>query len=430
MAQGGQDALTTAGDDGRVGVYLHLPYCDRICPYCDFAVVEARSLEPDVEARYVADLLRELEARAPAFGARPLASVYFGGGTPSLFRPESIAALLDSVRAAFPESAASSGSTRQGADGPGAPAGNTRDDEVEITLELNPSTVELARLPGFRAAGVNRLSVGVQSFDDGLLKRLGRAHRADVATSTLAVARAAGFPELSLDLIFAAPGQGAADLDRDLDRVIDFAPEHVSTYELTWEPATPFGRALADGRMREADEDLAAAMIEQVEERLEAAGYARYEISSYARPGRRARHNARYWQRRPVLGLGMGAHSTEPRRAAAPHGARRANPRTLADWRAALDRDPAAAGEEERLDPETARGEAIFLGLRQREGVDAAAFAAEFGAGPRHFFAPEIAGLVDRGWLLEAASGDLRLTPSGRLVADSVAAEFVRAAVD
>jgi len=394
------------GDDGRVGVYLHLPWCERVCPYCDFAVLAARPLEPEVEARYVERLRVELSARAPDFAGRPLASVYFGGGTPALFAPDSIARLIEAVQAAFP------------GDVPGAAP-------PEITLELNPSTVERARLPGFRAAGVNRLSIGVQSFDDRILKRLGRAHRAAVAWETLEAARAAGFDDLSVDLIFAVPGQTEADLDRDLVRVIDFAPEHVSTYELTFEPETPFGRAVADGRLAPPDEELAARMIEQVEGRLEGAGYARYEISSYARPGRRARHNARYWQRQAVLGLGMGAHSTEARSATLPHGARRANPRTLAAWEAAIERDPAGAGEEERLGAATARGEAVFLGLRQVEGLSASAFAAEFGATPRAFYAAEIDRLVASGWLLEASPGDLRLSPAGRLVADDVAAAFV-----
>ncbi len=391
------------GDDGQVGVYLHLPWCERVCPYCDFAVLAARPLEPEVEARYVENLRAELSARAPAFTGRPLASLYFGGGTPALFAPASIERLVEAVAAAFPPAAA-------------AP---------EITLELNPSTVERARLPEFRAAGVNRLSIGVQSFDDRILKRLGRAHRAAVAEETLAAARAAGFDDLSLDLIFAVPDQAEADLDRDLDRVIDFAPEHVSTYELTFEPETPFGRAAADGRLSPPDEDLAARMIEQVEDRLEGAGYARYEISSYARPGRRARHNARYWQRQAVLGLGLGAHSTEARSEALPHGARRANPRSLAAWQAAIDCDPARAGEEERLDAATARGEAVFLGLRQLEGVSAGAFGEEFGGAPRDFYAAEIDRLVAAGWLLEAPTGDLRLSRSGRLLADDVAAAFV-----
>ncbi len=415
MAEPGQAEANTApvgGDDGRVGVYLHLPWCERVCPYCDFAVLAARPLESAVEDRYVEHLLTELSARAPAFAARPLASIYFGGGTPALFRPASIVRLVEAVRRAFPSAS------------PGSAAG-VPDEAPEITLELNPSTVERERLPDFRAAGVNRLSIGVQSFDDRLLKRLGRAHRASVADATLDAAREAGFEDLSLDLIFAEPDQTPAALERDLDKVIAFGPEHVSTYELTFEPATPFGRAVADGRMTPPDEDLAAAMIEQVEGRLEAAGYARYEISSYARPGRRARHNARYWQRQAVLGLGMGAHSTEARCATRPHGARRANPRELADWEAAIARNPAAAGEEETLDPATARGEAVFLGLRQVEGLSAAAFAEEFTAPPRAFFDAEIDRLVGMGWLVEGAGGDLRLSRAGRLVADDVAAEFV-----
>jgi len=399
-------------DDGRVGVYLHLPFCERICPYCDFAVVAARPLSRAVERRYVDALRRELEARRADFAGRRLASVYFGGGTPSLFLPDSIAELAASVRAAFPAA-------------PGEP-------EPETTLELNPSTVERDRLPGFRDAGINRLSIGIQSFQDAQLKRLGRAHRAAVARETLRAARAAGIGTLSLDLIFALPDQTLAVLDADLDALLEHRPEHVSTYELTFEPDTPFGRSLASGRMRRCDEDLAADMIEHVERRLETAGYQRYEISSYARDGFRSRHNARYWQRQPVLGLGMGAHSFEPRTRAHPHGSRRANPRALEDWLRAVDADPARAGSEERPSEATARGEAVFLALRQREGLSARRFAAEFGLRPRAFFDAEIETARARGWLEEGdpAPGDLRLTRLGRLVADSVASLFVEAFED
>jgi len=398
-----------AYDDGAVGVYLHLPYCERVCPYCDFAVIAARTIEPAVEARYVDGLLAELAGRQNDFAGRTLASIYFGGGTPALFEPASIERLCSAIRAAFPTAS--------------PPATGAQD--VEVTLELNPSTVERDRLPGFRAAGVNRLSIGVQSFDDAQLKRLGRAHRAPVIDETLAAARAAGFDNLSLDLIFAGPEQTRADLDRDLDRMIAFGPEHVSTYELTFEPETPFGRALASGQMQPCDEDQAAEMIEQIEARLLSAGYERYEISSYARPGRRARHNARYWQRQAVLGLGLGAHSTEARSADRPHGARRSNPRELEDWLGAVARNPARAGLYEALPVETARGEAVFLALRQPEGLSAARFEAEFGGSPRTFFEMPIRELCRRGWLVESVEGDLRLSAEGRLLADSVAAEFV-----
>ena len=395
-------------DDEAVGVYLHLPYCDRICPYCDFAVVAARPLVPAVEERYVAGLLAELAARRVDFPGRSLASVYFGGGTPSLFRPDSIRKLVDAVHAVFPDVDSSVG-------------------EIETTLELNPSTVERSRLPGFRDAGVNRLSIGIQSFDDALLKRLGRAHRAPVARETLDSARGAGFDNLSIDLIFAGPEQSERELEADLAELIDWAPEHVSTYELTFEPETPFGKALAAGRMTACDEDRAADMITQVEARLEGAGYERYEISSYAKPGRRAVHNARYWQRQAVLGLGMGAHSFEARMPGRPHGARRANPRTLGDWRAIVEAEPDRVHdiETELLSVATARGEAAFLALRQREGLDARMFEAEFGGAPRKFFDAEIAACIARGWLIESTDGDLRLSSEGRLLADSVAAEFV-----
>ena len=397
-------ASPDAVDDGALGVYVHVPFCERVCPYCDFAVVAARPLEPAREARYVAGLLAELAARQAHFAGRPLASLYFGGGTPALCDPASIATLVDAVHEAFPGAAG----------------------RVETTLELNPSTVERDRLPGFRDAGIDRLSIGVQSFDDAQLRRLGRAHRSEVVHSTLRSARAAGFDDVSLDLIFAAPEQSIADLDRDLDALIEFGPEHASTYELTFEPETPFGRALAKGRMPAPDEDLAADMIEHVEARLAAAGLERYEISSHARPGHRARHNARYWQRQAVLGLGVGAHSTEARTQDRPHGARRANPRDLATWAERVEAAPAAVGEQEDLSPATARGEAVFLGLRQREGLDAARFAQEFGAPPRAFFAAAIERLVSVGWLVESQhTGDLALSRAGRLMADSAAAEFV-----
>ncbi len=397
-------------DDGAVGVYLHLPFCERICPYCDFAVVAMPRLASQTEASYTAALLRELDARRSDFPDRRLASIYFGGGTPSLFSAASIREILAAIHDAFPSQDAGGSTT------------------IETTLELNPSTVERERLPDFRAAGINRLSIGVQSFDDGLLKRLGRAHRAAVAGTTLEAARAAGFDNLSIDLIFAGPGQSASDLDRDLEALLVWSPEHISTYELTFEPETPFGRALAAGKLDGCDEDLAADMTLQIESRLEAAGFGRYEISNYARgDALRSRHNARYWQRQAVLGIGVGAHSAEARSVGLPHGARRANPRSLPEWEARVALDPGAVGETETLTVAGSRGEAVFLALRQREGLSAAAFDAEFGGMPRDFYAREIDSMTRCGWLVEGgeSSGDLRLSDAGRLLADSVAAEFV-----
>jgi oxygen-independent coproporphyrinogen-3 oxidase len=294
---------------------------------------------------------------------------------------------------------------------------------AEVTLEVNPSTVERERLPAFRDAGVDRVSLGIQSFDDTTLRRLGRAHRAREGEAALAACRAAGFARLSLDLIAAAPGQDLAAWERELERAIAAAPDHVSVYELTLEPGTPFAIAAASGRLATADEDTAALMLERAEQRLGAAGYRRYEISSYARPGREALHNQRYWHRRPVLGLGMGAVSSDPGAPGRPHGARRTNPRALDAY---LD---VAAGrrtaEVEVLTPQAARGEAVFLALRTDTGLDAQRFAREFGALPRAFYGDEIDALCAQGLLGEGEGGRLQLTPRGRMLSDTVFAHFV-----
>jgi len=382
-----------------VGVYLHVPFCERVCPYCDFAVIAARTLSEAEEECYVAGLLAELARRRGDFAGCSLATIYFGGGTPSRLRPESVARLVAAVREAFP----------------GEPA--------EVTLEVNPSTLETGRLPGFRAAGVDRVSLGIQSFDDTTLRRLGRAHRAAAAERALHACREAGFARLSLDLIAAAPGQDEAGFERDLDAALGFAPDHLSVYELTFEPGTPFARAAADGRLAPCAEETAARMLECTESRLEAAGYRRYEISSYARPGAEARHNRRYWERRPVLGLGLSAVSSDPPGPGRPFGVRRHNPRSLEAWLAVV--AGREAPEVETIGPETARGEAVFLALRTAAGLDAAAFAREFDASPRRFYGPAIDRLAAQGLLLEAAGGDLRLTPRGRMLSDSVFQHFV-----
>ncbi len=400
--------------DSTVGVYVHVPFCSRVCPYCDFAVVPAPELlrgsggapRPfrDREMRYVDAILRELERRAASFAGRRLATIYFGGGTPSLFGADSLARIRAAIVARFPDSA-----------GP-----------VETTLEVNPSTVERDRLPAFRReAGIDRLSIGVQSFDDSLLKALGRAHRADECHLTLEAARAAGFDNISLDLLFAALHQTPQILQRDLELALAFGPEHISTYELVHEPRTPFGRAAAAGRLAACPEDTAADMLEQIESTLARAGFERYELTNFARPGRASRHNQRYWARLPVLALGVGAHSTDPPGPTRPHGARRANPRALDDWLGRVEGGQDAFESEEILDPRTARSEACFLSLRRSIGLRAAEFASEFAAPPRHFFASEIDRLVARGLLVEASSGDLALTARGRMLADDALSEFV-----
>ncbi len=412
--EGAQDADALARLRGEtVGVYVHVPFCERVCPYCDFAVEAVGGrIEAGLEDAYVGALLAELELRAEAFTGRRLTSVYFGGGTPALLRPDSVARLREAIFARF------------ALPGVGAQGGETR--AVEVTLEVNPSTLERGHLPAFRSeAGVTRLSVGVQSFDDSLLKALGRAHRADACHATLAAARDAGFDNVSIDLLFAALHQTRAMLEADLAHCRAFGPEHVSTYELVFEPGTPFGRAAESGKLAAYDVDAAAVLVDTLEAGLATIGVERYELTNFARRGFESVHNRRYWQRAPVLGLGVGAHSSDPHGPGQPHGARPANPRSRAVYLARVAAGGPVAGEIDVPDREAAIGEAFFLALRCRDGLSAAAFEAEFGAPPRALRGAAIADAVARGLLAESEAGDLTLTASGRRLADAVCAELL-----
>lgn len=387
-----------------IGLYVHVPFCDRVCPYCDFAVI-APAPTRQGEARYVKALLRELEARSARYKDRSLATLYFGGGTPSLMSPESIAQIVEAARSSFCSDAA--------------------DALEEITLEVNPSTLERARLPDFKAAGIDRLSLGIQSFNDRTLKHLGRAHRAQESWQTLEAARTAGFDNLSVDLIYAAPHQSFADFETDLGHLLDFAPEHCSAYELTIEAGTPFALADSRAQLGRTDEDTVARMYETLAARGEAAGLHRYEISNYARPGFEARHNARYWRREPVLGIGVGAFSSEPPTSDSPFGGRCGNTRVLGEYYARVEAGESAETMSESHSEAEARSEAIFLSLRRREGVDAAAFEAEFGVPLRALHGKAIDDLVSRELLIESPGGDVRLSAAGQLISDSVFGCFI-----
>lgn len=265
-----------------LALYVHLPWCLRKCPYCDFNSHGLREGDDLValEADYVDALIADLEASLPQVWGRRVVSIFFGGGTPSLFSPEALDRLLAGIRARLQVDA-----------------------DAEVTLEANPGTFEEARFAAFRALGINRLSLGIQSFDDAKLKALGRVH--DRAQAKAAVASAAAlFERFNLDLMFALPGQTLAELDADLATALSFGPSHLSAYHLTLEPNTLFARfppALPD-------DDLAADMQDRVIERLAEAGLGRYEVSAFARPGHRSRHNLNYWSFGDYLGIGAGAH--------------------------------------------------------------------------------------------------------------------------
>ena len=266
-----------------LALYVHLPWCLRKCPYCDFNSHEMKSgLAPDTAAAYLAALRADLEAALPLIWGRPVVSIFIGGGTPSLFNPEQIAELISDIRARLPLEAG-----------------------CEITLEANPGTFERERFSGFRQAGVTRLSVGVQSFDDAQLKTLGRVHSATQAREALAEA-ADAFETFNLDLMYALPGQTLDDLARELDTALSFRPPHLSIYHLTIEPNTVFATRTPEHLP---DADLASDMLDLITERTGAAGLSRYEVSAFAREGHRCAHNLNYWQFGDYLGIGAGAHS-------------------------------------------------------------------------------------------------------------------------
>ncbi len=375
-------------------VYVHVPWCRHVCPYCDFNVY-ASSVVPEADdvAAYRAELT--VWAARPEWRGRRIDTVHLGGGTPSLLSPDAVGGVLDAVRQVG------------------------LCDDAEVTLEANPGTVDRGRLEGYRRAGVTRLSLGAQSFQPILLRTLGRDHAPDATRAAVAMARAAGFANLSLDLIFAIPGQSLAAWEDDVARALALDPEHVSAYALTWEEGTPFHAWRARGRLVAVDDDLESAMGDLAAERLGAAGLQRYEISSWARPGFASRHNTHYWDGSDYLGLGPGAHSFH----ALPPTRRWWNVRLPHRWRAAVAEDGTAVDGEEHLTEAQARADFVISGLRRITGVDVPEFERRFATTLRSAF-PQLPHLETDG-LVELSGGRLRLTPRGLRYADTVGACLV-----
>jgi oxygen-independent coproporphyrinogen-3 oxidase len=376
-----------------LGVYVHFPFCSVRCPYCDFAVDTRAEIPHDA---YADAVIAELGARALWFdGAGPLTSIYFGGGTPGLWRADALGRVLDAARAAF--------------GGPPAAA-------LEITVEVNPGEADQAHLAALRACGVNRLSIGIQALDDGLLAGLGRNHRAAAGPACVRAARAAGFDNVSVDLMFGIPGQSGDDWRRALDAVVGLAPEHVSAYALTVERGTAFGALERKGRLARPDDDAVAAMLEEARVVLAAGGLLPYEVSSYARAGRRSRHNQLYWSLSPYLGLGASAASFRPLDDGT--GWRFSNPRATDVY---LRGDPPR--HVERRSAADLENEAVWLGLRRADGIDRAAHRARHGADPLARREAAAASAVAAGWL-RSDDGRVWLTDAGLLCADEVAARL------
>lgn len=376
-------------------VYVHIPYCGSKCWYCDFnSHVESRI----PETRYTDALIREWEARCGALSG-PVPSIYFGGGTPSLFSPESIGRVIRAI-----------------SNGAGLSPG------AEITLEANPGAVSDARMAGFAGEGVNRVSMGAQSFSERVLRRLGRQHNpADVPRAVAAV-RAAGIDNVSVDLMFGVPDRAPGELEADLEAALALDTPHVSSYCLTIYDDTPFGRERRAGRRAEMEGDDAADEFEAVVDFWERAGLVAYEIANFARPGFESRHNRHYWRREPYIGLGAGAHSFETHEHA--FGARSSNIAAPQGYMEAIEATGRATADAETLSLSEAAGEAMFLGLRSMDGIDLAAHSLRLGVDLAERFAAEIRELRNGGWL-ETRDGRLRLTRTGLFISDEVFRRFV-----
>lgn len=378
-----------------LALYIHWPFCLAKCPYCDFnSHVRARI----DQRRFRAALRAELAWEAARLGRRPLVSIFFGGGTPSLMAPETVAELIADARRLF------------------APV-----PEMEITLEANPTSVEAARLAEVRAAGVNRLSLGVQALDPAALAALGRRHSVAEALAALESARAL-FPRLSFDLITARPGQTLPAWRAELRQALALAADHLSLYQLTLEPGTPFTARARRGELVLPDPEAAAALYEATGEEAARFGLAAYEVSNYARPGAESRHNLQYWRYGDYIGIGAGAHG---RLSFGPELRATRRLRAPEAWAAQVEARGHGTEEEEVLAPATRAREALLMGLRLSEGIDAARFAARTGiALAAAVDAPVLGQALAAGYMVRTPAG-LAATPEGRLRLDALLAALV-----
>lgn len=378
-----------------LGIYIHIPFCVKKCPYCDFTSFTPGTIPED---EYVKAVIREMEVRRKAEVEEEVKveTVYFGGGTPSLLSPKGVAYIIEKISETFILK------------------------EPEITIEANPGTVDFEKLRGYRDAGVNRLSLGIQSLNDRLLSVLGRIHDRKEALNAYEDARRAGFENIGIDLIHSKPGETLSDWKKDLEEAVSLRSEHISAYNLTIEEETHFFHMQEKGTLKLPPEEAQAEMFTLTEEILERAGYEHYEISNYALPGFRSRHNQIYWKGGEYLGVGVSAHSFLRKG----WGIRRANTSSLEEYFRLVKEKGKAITEEESLTKEKAMGEAVFLGLRMMEGIDLKDFKERFGIRIEEAYSNVIKGLMEEE-LLKLEEGHLRLTEKGILFLNEVSVRFV-----
>ncbi len=373
-------------------VYVHWPFCLSKCPYCDFnSHVRHGGID---EARFVRAIETEIANTAARVPHRTVSTIFFGGGTPSLMQPSSVQAILDAIAKHWSV----------------AP-------DVEVTLEANPTSVEAARFRGYRSAGVNRVSLGVQSLDDAVLKELGRLHTAQEALDAVAIARA-NFERYSFDLIYARPRQTLQSWEAELGRAISEAAEHLSLYQLTIEEGTPFFGLAKAGKLIVPEEDLARDFYDLTQTICADAGLPAYEISNHARPGAECRHNLVYWRGHDYAGVGPGAHGrlTVDRRRVATETEKRPE-----SWLMRVEANGTGLIVDEKLTPEEAADEYLLMGLRLKEGIETDRYTALCG---RAIDPKRVAILSQEGAVEATADGRLRVTQSGFPVLDAVVADL------
>jgi oxygen-independent coproporphyrinogen-3 oxidase len=378
--------------DAGFGVYVHWPFCASKCPYCDFNSHVRHT--PVDEERFVAAFATEIAHRAELAPKRQVSSIFFGGGTPSLMKPATVGAILDAIARYWPLA-----------------------EDAEVTLEANPTSVEAERFRGYRAAGVNRVSLGVQAMNDTDLKALGRRHTADEAMAAVAVA-ATNFERFSFDLIYARPQQTPAAWKAELTEAIAHAAEHLSLYQLTIEPDTFFAKLHAAGKLVVPDADTARALYDVTQEVCALHGLPAYEISNHARPGAECRHNLVYWRYGEYAGVGPGAHG---RLATGQGRLAMATERVPEAWLDRVERHGHAVVDVEVLSAEAQGDEYLLMGLRLSEGIDPERFAMLAG---RPLDASRVGMLLDEGLVARRPDGRLGVTPAGFPVLDAVVADL------
>ncbi|WLE96352.1 MAG: radical SAM family heme chaperone HemW [Candidatus Electrothrix communis] len=377
----------------NLGLYLHVPFCLRKCPYCSFYSLAGRA---DLHDRYARAISTQLRSFSEEYRdqQRPMTSIFFGGGTPTLLPPETLSRLLADCLAQFPCA-----------------------DGAEISIEVNPATVDAAGLQVLRRAGFNRLSIGVQSLNDVELRQLGRPHSVADAVQTVRMARAAGFDNINLDLMYGLPEQEFHTWLKTLDHAVELQPEHLSIYELTIEAGTPFAQQQEQGRFSLPDEDTVLLMLEKTQQALKQAGLSRYEISNYAKPGCQCRHNINYWQNGEYIGLGVGA-------VAFLNGTRCTAITDADQFCKCLESEQDVWAEKEQLDREAAFRETVIMGLRMTAGVSLVELTDRFGIKAEIYYSETLHRLI-RQDLLHIVQNRLQLTPQGMLLANTVMAELV-----